>query len=110
MDGRKIDITIARCGLACEVCKHFNQECLGCEKENRLNNRCLIFHCAEEKNIQYCIQCQEFPCKFMVGLSKAYCPVYSEIKSKININQRTPNVCVTALQDRTPKHLLKISN
>jgi hypothetical protein len=49
MYGRKIDITVARCGLACEVCKHFNQECFGCEKENELNSRCLIFNCAEEK-------------------------------------------------------------
>ncbi len=75
----KIDITIAKCGLACEVCMHFNHECLGCEKENRIKSRCLIFNCAEEKKIQYCIRCQEFPCKLMVGLSKAYCPVYTEI-------------------------------
>ncbi len=105
----KIGITIARCGLACEVCKHFNRECLGCETENRLNSICLIFNCAQEKKIQYCIQCQEFPCKLM-NLSKAYCPVYSEIKSKININQCPPDVCVSALQDRNPKYLLKISN
>jgi hypothetical protein len=106
----KIGITIARCGIACEVCKHFNKECLGCEAENRFNSRCLIFNCAQEKNVQYCIQCQEFPCKFMRGISKAYCPVYSELLSKININQRTADVCVTALQDRNPKYLLKISN
>jgi len=79
---KKTYINIARCGLACEVCTHFNQECLGCEKENELNSGCLIFNCAEGKNIRYCTQCQEFPCKLMVGLSKAYCPVYAGIKLK----------------------------
>ena len=62
-----------------------NRDCLGCIKENDLNSRCLIFKCAVEKNIQYCIQCMEFPCKFMQGISKAYCPVFTEIKSKIKM-------------------------
>ena len=74
---------IARCGLACEICKHFNKECLGCEKENSFSNRCLIFNCSKEKNIKYCLQCKEYPCRLMVGLSKSYCPIYSELKSKL---------------------------
>jgi hypothetical protein len=87
----EMEITIARCGLACEVCKHFNRECLGCEKENRLKSRCLIFNCAKEKRIQYCIQCQEFPCKLMVGLSKAYCPVFTEIKLR-QLHKTPPSI------------------
>jgi hypothetical protein len=75
-----MDISIGRCGLACEVCKHFNQDCQGCEKENRLKHACLVFNCAEEKNTRYCLQCMEFPCNLMRGLSKSYCPVYSQIK------------------------------
>ncbi len=75
-----MEITIGRCGLACEVCKNFNQGCLGCEEENRLKNTCLIFNCAEEKSIQYCLQCLEYQCKLMRGLSKSYCPVFTDIK------------------------------
>jgi hypothetical protein len=101
----KTFITIAKCGLACEVCQHFiNRDCLGCVKENELNSRCLIFKCTVEKNIQYCIQCMEFPCKFMQGISKAYCPVFTEIKSKIKV---LPYVVCDTLQDRDPKRLLK---
>jgi hypothetical protein len=74
---------IAKCGLACEACMHFNQECLGCQREITLNKKCLIFNCAEEKKIENCLQCREFPCKLMMGLSKAYCPVYKGIKSNI---------------------------
>lgn len=97
-------ITIAKCGLACEVCLHFiNRDCLGCVKENELNIRCLIFKCTVEKNIQYCIQCMEFPCKFMQGISKAYCPVLTEIKSKTKVL----TLCSDTLQDRDPKRLLK---
>jgi hypothetical protein len=104
----KTYITIAKCGLACEVCQHFiNRDCLGCIKENELNSRCLIFKCAEEKNIQYCIQCMEFPCKFMQGISKAYCPVLTEIKSRIKV---LPYVVSDTLQGRNQKHLLKILN
>jgi len=75
-------VTIARCGLACEICNNFNMECLGCENENSNNKRCVIFNCSTEKNIKYCLQCNEYPCRLMIGLSKSYCPIYSEIKLK----------------------------
>ena len=72
---------IARCGLACEICQYFiNHRCQGCEKENLINNECLIFNCTEKKQIKYCLQCAEFPCEFM-NLSRTYCPVLSKIKN-----------------------------
>jgi hypothetical protein len=49
----------------------------------------------------------EFPCKFMQGISKAYCPVFTEIKSKIKV---LPYVVCDTLQERDSKRLLKISN
>jgi len=78
-----MEITIARCGFACEICKHFiNQGCRGCEKENRFESECLIFNCAEEKNIKNCLQCDEYPCMLMKGLSRAYCPIFSKINAQ----------------------------
>jgi len=73
---------IARCGIACNVCRFFDQDCPGCEMQNKFNINCLIYNCSFEKDIRYCPQCMEYPCKLMVGLSRAYCPVYSEIKSR----------------------------
>jgi hypothetical protein len=75
-----MEITIGKCGLACGYCRHFNRGCMGCEEENGFKRRCLIFECAEDKNTKYCIQCQEFPCNLMRGLSRAYCPVFTTIK------------------------------
>jgi len=75
-----MELEIGRCGVACGVCKRFNEECLGCEEENRAKNTCIVFICAEKKNVSYCIQCPDNPCNLMRGLSKAYCPVISQIK------------------------------
>ncbi|MCX9073843.1 MAG: hypothetical protein OIN88_04195 [Candidatus Methanoperedens sp.] len=38
---------------------------------------------AVKKNIKYCGQCADYPCNLMRGLSKAYCPVFAEIKFKL---------------------------
>ena len=75
-----MEIAIGRCGIACEVCRHFDRGCCGCNKENIFNNRCLIFNCTEKKKIEFCVQCTDFPCNLMRGLSKSYCPVFTEIK------------------------------
>jgi hypothetical protein len=94
-----MEITIARCGFACEICKHFiNQGCRGCEKENRSESGCLIFKCAKEKDVQYCFQCDEYPCMLMVGLSRAYCPIFTKIKAQNkSLLIPTKNMMCTAL-------------
>lgn len=80
MSEKNMDITIGRCGLACGVCKKYNNGCLGCIEQNEIENTCVIFNCAEEKSVKYCIQCQEYPCRLIHGLSKAYCPVFTRYK------------------------------
>jgi len=75
-----MDILIGRCGIACGLCKRYGSECPGCENENGEEHICIIYNCAVKKNINYCIQCPEAPCKLMRGLSKAYCPVCSHLK------------------------------
>jgi hypothetical protein len=95
-----MEITIARCGLACEVCTHFiNQGCHGCEKENGLESRCLLFRCAQKKNVQYCLQCDAYPCMLMVGLSRAYCPIYTKIKAQ---NKSPLSILTTKIRIRAP--------
>jgi hypothetical protein len=78
-----MEITTGKCGIACGLCKNFNNGCLGCEKENLSSHACIIFNCAEKKNVSYCLQCEEFSCGLMRGLSKSYCPVFTSIKFNI---------------------------
>ena len=75
-----MDIEIGKCGLACEICKNYNNGCLGCIKENNDKQLCVIYKCANKKDIQYCLQCEEFPCKLILGISKSYCPIFSRIQ------------------------------
>jgi len=51
-----MDLTIGKCGIACELCKNFNKGCFGCETENFSKHACIIFKCAEKKNVRYCQQ------------------------------------------------------
>jgi len=95
----RVKITIARCGVACEACIRFiHGQCSGCEMENTQRTRCLIFNCAKEKNVNICLQCPECPCKLMVGLSRAYCPVHSEIASKKPQSKQLESMKLAQLQ------------
>ena len=38
-------------------------ECPGCHKLAELHGRCEIAECAKSKQIRYCFNCEEFPCK-----------------------------------------------
>ena len=75
-----MDIEIGKCGITCGICKNYNNGCLGCIKENNDKSICIIFKCANENDVQYCLQCEEFPCNLSRGLSKSYCPVFSRIE------------------------------
>lgn len=98
-----MEITIARCGFTCEICKYYiNQGCRGCEKENKFESRCLIFNCAKDKNVQYCLQCDAYPCTLMVGLSRAYCPILTKIKAQ----NKTPLSIPTKIRMCTPISIL----
>lgn len=59
---------IAPCGVFCGACPSYNKTCLGCPSENTEQKRrskwgCKIRKCCyEEKNLDYCGYCDEFPC------------------------------------------------
>ncbi|MFC1613592.1 DUF3795 domain-containing protein [Patescibacteria group bacterium] len=51
---------IGICGLACFKCRKFiKKECNGCEP----NEFCPLTKCAEDKGVDCCFSCDEFPCK-----------------------------------------------
>ncbi len=62
---------LAPCGVFCGACPSFERSCLGCPSEDQDQKRiskwsCRIRKCCyENKNLDYCIYCDEFPCKII---------------------------------------------
>lgn len=60
---------VAPCGLYCGECTGLlNGECGGCRSNKGLSSEyqkyCKIYKCATNKNLQTCLDCKSFPCKF----------------------------------------------
>lgn len=62
------------CGIACDVCQ-FKEQCGGCvsgidpdapqvlERLRQRGNPCPVLACAIENHIEYCLNCDQFPCQ-----------------------------------------------
>ena len=82
----KIDITkFAPCGMNCVVCyKHcYHQKpCAGCLNTDTGKpehcRKCRIKDCVQLKEITYCYQCGDFPCRLIRNLEKSYNSRYEE--------------------------------
>ena len=65
---KNIPNELAPCGVFCGACPSFNKSCLGCPSENKSQKRtskwgCKIRKCCyNEKNLDYCCECPDFPC------------------------------------------------
>jgi len=59
---------VAPCGVFCAVCPAFGKTCLGCSSDAKKQKRkskwgCkLRLCCYEKQNINYCIDCSNYPC------------------------------------------------
>ncbi len=84
-----IDIEMfAPCGMNCTVCyKHchtrkIQKPCSGCMQENKSKpvhcRKCKIKDCVQLKEITYCYQCGDFPCRLIRNLEKSYNSRYDE--------------------------------
>ena len=78
-----IDIEMfAPCGMNCTVCyKHchtrkIQKPCSGCMQENKSKpvhcRKCRIKDCVQLKEITYCYQCGDFPCRLIRNLERSY--------------------------------------
>ena len=62
---------LAPCGVFCGACPSFGHTCLGCPAEDHNQKRiskwsCKIRRCCyETKQLNYCIQCAQFPCQII---------------------------------------------
>lgn len=61
-----------------------SENCKGCRKETcKLFKNCGVRHCHQEKNIDFCFQCEDFPCtktNFDSDLEKRWVQLNSRIK------------------------------
>lgn len=89
-----IDIEMfAPCGMNCTVCyKHchtrkIQKPCSGCMQENKSKpvhcRKCRIKDCVQLKEITYCYQCGDFPCRLIRNLEKVITAVTKKVWSKI---------------------------
>lgn len=69
-DINRID-SIAPCGVYCGACPSFEKTCNGCASDDKKQNRCSKWNCKirgccyNKKKLDYCVFCDEFPCKLM---------------------------------------------
>lgn len=64
-------LELAPCGVYCGACPAFNKTCRGCASEDRNQNRCNKWGCKirnccyDQKKLDYCVDCEQFPCKII---------------------------------------------
>lgn len=65
----KIFNELAPCGVYCGACPSYNKTCLGCASNDKTQDRCSKWTCKirnccyNKKELKYCINCEQFPCK-----------------------------------------------
>lgn len=53
---------LGRCGFYCGSCPTYNTGgCPGCSPEGA--GKCHTYHCVSERDLQFCGQCEDFPCR-----------------------------------------------
>ncbi len=77
---------VAICGMNCTVCykhlitKKYAKKCNGCKYEDETLpkhcRKCKIRDCAKNKKLKYCLECEDYPCKWIESLDKSYCKRY----------------------------------
>lgn len=72
-------VMFAPCGMNCKVCyKHcYNKKpCDGCLKSDigkpEHCRKCKIKDCVKDKDLNYCFECSDYPCKLIKNLEKSY--------------------------------------
>ena len=78
---------VAVCGMNCKVCyKHlavgkYAKSCNGCKfQDETLPNscrNCKLVDCANKTKVDYCYECELFPCKLIKNLDKSYIKRYN---------------------------------
>ena len=64
-----MDDNIACCGVDCSVCADYKDgKCPSCRlSEWKDGDVCMPVKCCRDRGIEYCAQCDDFPCEEMEG-------------------------------------------
>lgn len=68
----------APCGVYCGACPSFEKTCWGCGSADKNQKRkskwgCKIRSCCfDERNLDFCIDCEDFPCNLTEKLKNSY--------------------------------------
>ena len=70
---------VSFCGIYCGACPSLNKSCLGCRTEEKRGQKrkskwgCKIRTCCHnEKNLDFCIECEVYPCKNLSKLKNSH--------------------------------------
>lgn len=69
---KRDNLLFSLCGLNCSLCPMFvRKDCAGCIKDSTCYKICNIAPCSLEHGcVDYCFECEEFPCKKYGGIDK----------------------------------------
>lgn len=71
MDESGIESLIGKCGFFCKSCPTFaNGSCQGCRNAHKRGD-CFTFDCVDERRVEYCGLCRDFPCDALFSREKA---------------------------------------
>ena len=62
---------LAPCGVYCGACPSFKKTCFGCSSSDKRQKRCSKWSCKirnccyNQKGLDYCAYCEQFPCKII---------------------------------------------
>jgi len=80
-----METMLAPCGIDCGICSGYLREknkCLGCLVINEDNLKhiltCRKKQCVETRGLNYCYECNKFPCQDIKKLDKRYATQYGE--------------------------------
>lgn len=88
---------VAPCGINCTYCYVHHKKkkpCMGCRQNDEAKptscQKCKIKACINNKNIEFCYECVDFPCVLIKRLDKSYQTRYDEslIKNLEVINKQ----------------------
>jgi len=75
---------VGKCGIYCGACRLYNlKKCEGCLKlyANK-EAKCPYYKCVENREINSCGECQEFPCERHYGPMAVYAKMFLDWKKQ----------------------------
>ncbi len=65
-----VEQLIGKCGFYCGSCPDYNKgQCLGCMLAHKRGD-CYTLDCVTDRDIEYCGQCDNFPCEHIMTNDK----------------------------------------